>query len=610
MFTYRRKTRADIPPVETLVGYHRPDYDSILPGSVRSKPAVSVFPPLLSEIDDGSSASSPLGNTTTRAVMSSPTHTYSGTRFHFNEELTFFTGATPGSSSSGTEHTLFKGYVVADNTDLTVPDGTLVFRHLGRKAFTSLSNMRVVGTTSGANVHFTTVREKPRMTQAWTANTTADALVNMSVQFAQFGPFLFIAEDTGIHPIRFWGGGAATAKFLHQAPFGHRIAVFQNRLWVIRGDRLFGSYIGDPFGWDFTRSGPNDPMEIAIGSDDQDDGTALTETPQGDLVVFKKNSTHRLTGFVRNPPSGATRNEFSRVVVSDNIGCAAPNTVVQTDKDVFWMSLRGVHSLQATDEYGDVVPNDLSFPIADFWNTADESSLRRAQAVYHPRLGLYILGFPSGNSRFLNKLLVYDLKSRQWKVWDIGDFTSIAIGPSQGGEARPIHVALVRDSSVFAEQTVMAILDFEGSEDFDSTIEGPYENIAIETIIEPGDIFSAQVAPEIRHAEKTGANLHFTMAPHGRFTSDIIYSWDGGPEKTEKLKHNAVDKDVFGAGAKFGTILTSRDDTRYASVRFVGGGRSPRIRIVDSNVGRLPHLHMDVELDLGDIRQTPYPLKG
>jgi hypothetical protein len=464
------------------------------------------------------------------------------------------------------------------------------------------------------------------MRQLWQAANHGEGRQYQTAEMAQFGRFLFIVDDSGLHPPRVWGGAKATSTSLNQAPRGSVTGIHQDRLWIgnldSNGSRLIGSGVGDPFAWSLGRTFPQDPISLTLDTDDQDDITAITPTPQGDLIVFKTNSTHRYAGLIRHPPPGG-RQEFVRSVVSKKIGCASSATVEQAGDDILWMSHVGVHSLGATDKYGDFETDYISSPVSDIWRDIPTARLKNCQAAYHSRLGMYLLGVPTRDSRFLNKLLALNRRTNQWMIWDIGEFTALGIGPGVLGERESIYVNLIRDVVVdgisgtpvtWSGFSMPAVLDFTGTayEDFNFHITA-LTNEAIPVIIEPGDLFSSGDA-EVRSQTKSGKNLHLYMSPSGDFESTVKYSWDGGEEFSETLLHNPSKKAVFGKGAVLGApggvLLTSRDDTRYATVRVKGSGRTFRFRVDDPNFGRLAAMHADLEFDVKQGRRHTMPPDG
>ena len=135
-------------------------------------------------------------------------------------------------------------------------------------------------------------------------------------------------------------------------------AIYAGRLWVA-GDpanpsRLYYSDLNDPTGGYSSNTFDIDPFE----------GSEITALAvfRGRLFIFKgptDGSIHILSG---RTPSTFALDEFS-----DSVGCAGPNAFAEFSNDVMFYGTDGqIHSLAATQNFGDFERSNQSLPIADF----------------------------------------------------------------------------------------------------------------------------------------------------------------------------------------------------------------------------------------------------
>jgi hypothetical protein len=134
------------------------------------------------------------------------------------------------------------------------------------------------------------------------------------------------------------------------ASFGR---VHGGRMWAAGNKaaphRLYYSAPDDPEDW--TLGGGGGSIDIDLGDSDPIGITAIFPSFHGDLYVAKRRSLYRVRTLRSSDLSSSA---FSVETVVKGIGCIAHNSAVATPTDVIWTSERGIHSLIATDKYGDV----------------------------------------------------------------------------------------------------------------------------------------------------------------------------------------------------------------------------------------------------------------
>lgn len=150
---------------------------------------------------------------------------------------------------------------------------------------------------------------------------------------------------------------------------------------------------------------------IQANSNDGQVVTGLTELVDN-LVIFKSQSAFVLTG----EPIGAgnlTVTNFQVRQASSAVGCSSFRTICKVDESIFFMHSSGIYYLQNYSIY------PLSVTLnATFKNDVNPNFLNLCWAVYSPLEKKYILGYPSGSSTVCNKVIVFDLITKKWAIWD------------------------------------------------------------------------------------------------------------------------------------------------------------------------------------------------
>jgi len=621
MFNYRYQSRTS-KILSSLIGVLDPlDHSS---SSTYREP--SSF--LLSDKEFSfSSLPATSGEDGVRLFVDSPTNVYSaaGVEFIFSEPVAVREGGTTGSDGT------LRGYyeVVADNLDYTTPVGSIILRGVSGDSVADLDgSLRLTGQASGANVRFTAGRSRlsPRHKRLWlgSMNSSSERIWSplCNPDFIQFGKIMLQTDDSNLYPIRVWTGGYQSMGTLQASPRGSFFSVHQNRIWIgglqesphlIVGCGLDEFGFADPYDWDTENIRVAGAVAVPVSADDQDAVTGMARSFFGDLIVFKSNSTHRISGAIFNDLSSDFALPFSRQTVSRTIGCASHRSIQQVGNDILWMSEKGVHSLRTTQEYGDVKESYLTFPIADLWEEINHERTQHAQSVYIPRLGLYMLGIPTKESRYMNKLLAFSVVSKQWQIWDVGSFSSISIGPRRGLESDSVYIYLVTDTD--NDLGKLAVLNFDDQTDWDQTIDVSSitntdfgTSTAITTKIEPGDLFVE--SPEIRFRKKSIDRIQFYINSPGNMDATVKYSWDGGDEDNDTISLNPNREKAFGNGYALGdnwpgNALGDDDTTATTSFRPRGSGHTFRMRIEDSNTGRLAYLEADAAVSFHDTDYSP-----
>jgi hypothetical protein len=174
----------------------------------------------------------------------------------------------------------------------------------------------------------------------------------------------------------YWDGAMGGMAELSKAPYGTIVTSYSGRLWVVDRDspsKLWYSVPYEPNNWDlahgagFLTIGPGDGSEIS----------ALVPGYAGELIVFKDGpqggAIYRVQGLAE---------PFSVAALSTTIGCVSQRAVTMiADKDIYFASRRGIHSLQRVFQHGDLDAVYIDKEISDIWRGLPEQRKKNAVAV-------------------------------------------------------------------------------------------------------------------------------------------------------------------------------------------------------------------------------------
>lgn len=219
--------------------------------------------------------------------------------------------------------------------------------------------------------------------------------------FSTFDDLLIVANDASADVPMSWD--QTTFQNLAGSPPNFSFSIsHKNRQWaagvISNPSRLYYSVNLNPEDW---TGGTSGSIDI-----DPSDGDAIVGLAsfRNELFIFKgpyKGSIHRITG---SSPS-----DFARTVFIRGITAAYQNSIFTLPNDLGFISPRGtVHSLVATDRFGDYEQSTLSFPInRTLRSEVNQSYYKKWWAMEDPLNGQVLIGFtPSGQTRNTRMLMM------------------------------------------------------------------------------------------------------------------------------------------------------------------------------------------------------------
>lgn len=174
----------------------------------------------------------------------------------------------------------------------------------------------------------------------------------------------------------FWNSSMTLMAELTHAPACNIVTSHAGRLWVVDRDypsRIWFSAPYEPNNWDLSQGagfltiGPGDGAEIS----------ALVPGYAGEMIVFKDGpqggAIYRIQGLAQ---------PFQVTPLSTTVGCVSHRAVTMIgDKDIYFASRRGVHSLRRVFEHGDLESAYIDREVSDIWRSIPEQHKRNAIAV-------------------------------------------------------------------------------------------------------------------------------------------------------------------------------------------------------------------------------------
>jgi len=129
------------------------------------------------------------------------------------------------------------------------------------------------------------------------------------------------------------------------------------------------------------------------------------------IMVMCRRSIHQLTG------ASGSLSDIGMNVVTEDLGCAARNTIVQIANRLLFLSDKGVYGLEFFDQFnlrGNEIP--LSDPIQPYIDRINQRFIDRAVAAYFDNR--YWIAVPLDGSPENNYIFVYNFLNKGWESVD------------------------------------------------------------------------------------------------------------------------------------------------------------------------------------------------
>ena len=163
-----------------------------------------------------------------------------------------------------------------------------------------------------------------------------------------------------------------------------------------------------------------------------DSGNFIFDEDDGDRLIGVSEPFFKRLYFFKGPHkgsihtiSGTTMATFTKDKILTGLPCQGNGGIVTTPNDIYWVSNVGIHSLSATQKYGDTEAAFLSYPIQNQFRALNQSRLQYAVGFYHPDRNIVGWTFSTGSNSSNNQVFCYNYATGFWATWTLGGF-----GPS------------------------------------------------------------------------------------------------------------------------------------------------------------------------------------
>src|SRR3990167_1603428 len=363
-----------------------------------------------------------------------------------------------------------------------------------------------------------------------------------------------IFSNAGNQAPRLWD--QTTLTTLGGSPPNFTASVYHlRRLWSV-GDpaapsRTQYTAAGDIADWSGADTG-----NIIFDEDDGDRLVGVSQPYQGRLYFFKgpnKGTIHEI--------GGTTPSTFTRRTLVTSIPCVSHGGIVTTDSDIFWPSRYGIHSMSATQKYGDIEPAYISWPIQGTYNNLNHARLNQIRGFYQPTRNVMGWLAPSGSNTQNDTMLVYNFAAKAWSVYKFSGLKGASVMVAQTPTTRVarLYVGGYAGFAFSGDQTTLS--DFDATQGYTLKVQSPYHMK-----------MSDQVGP--LHEKQYEALTTF-IRPTGDYTADISLSVDG------RTQSDTID--LVAEGAVIGTFVIGTDKigsaaaTRYIERPIEDRGRGIQV---------------------------------
>lgn len=350
------------------------------------------------------------------------------------------------------------------------------------------------------------------------ATDAADLNTGFTISTTEYGATLITSVDrvqtiifnnrwiccfSGIdnYPVMYRPESSSLYQTLPNAPDCSIITEYLSRLWVndkTDPHRLHYSETGSFSTW----KGAGDSAAIDISPGDGDpEGIVAIYQFKSTFFVHKKTKTYRI--FNNTPESFQVR------PVNSSLGAESSYTAPIDNDDVMFVSRKGIHTIAATDQFGDTTNTYLSGKIQPTFETWSQTRFNLVQCAYIPELNSTAFIVPEEGRSAPSAIWLYNTVFKAWYRWPNTNPRSIALH----------QTADKKNKLMWGTATGRIVLSNSGNyTDFGTQ--------GIEYRVKTGAIYPAD---DIQ-AMKAFRAITFLFKPIGGFTFTVKYKIDNGKQ--------------------------------------------------------------------------------
>lgn len=187
--------------------------------------------------------------------------------------------------------------------------------------------------------------------------------------------------------------------------------------------RLYYSALDNVEDWTGAGTG-----SIDIDLNDGDNILGLASHKQR-LWIFKGPNRGSISYITGSSPTGT--DAFARVPFTRGVPLSAQQTIVSFLNDLAWVSTRGIHSLSATEVFGDMKEGFLSFPIQKpFTEDLALGSMNLSQGINHAWRGVLLWTVRQSGQSSNNWVIGYDYRFTPGRFFLLNAYSAASLGIS------------------------------------------------------------------------------------------------------------------------------------------------------------------------------------
>lgn len=270
------------------------------------------------------------------------------------------------------------------------------------------SQMKVAVHSDGKVYSYTNNGVRTQLTDtgtAWTGTLTSASLLT-------FGNKVFIAVSGAANVMKYWDGAGNLVDVPGTPPKASILREHLGRIWCndkSNPDMVYYSPTGDYTQW----MGLGDSGGFPIGEGDGDPIgiNGISPTFKATLFVGKLTKLYKVSGYAPE--------EFFVEKISDGIGFVSHNAIAPIDQDdLYFVSEKGVHSMNAVQAYGDFASTYVSVDIQKTFNDSfNKGRLQNVWASYNPQINEVAFTFSSAGVSHSDQFWLYHIPKKNWHRW-------------------------------------------------------------------------------------------------------------------------------------------------------------------------------------------------
>jgi hypothetical protein len=253
----------------------------------------------------------------------------------------------------------------------------------------------------------------------------------------------------------------------------------------------------------------------------------------GISVVWTRTGVWRIDGH--GPTS------YGRQAINQDVGCETSNATAQVGNDVWFLSRQGVHTLSATDKFGNIEASFISAPIQNIWSQHPSSVLsisreylENAKLAYNPHQGLVYVAVPLTGDKTAENIYVYNVNTQIWNgPWSITNHAMENVEVA----SPVIEIMMHGDDSGRIGYT-------------DQTFKADFTTGSVDMLLESAYIDGRTISEILSGMKKTFKKLRLFIIPRGDWDFTVTWRVDAKPDQgPETCSQNVFPDDTFFIGA-------------------------------------------------------------